>query len=66
MGVGYDLFVCAFCDNLSTMLARAGTNVNNVIGGTHDLLVVFDHQYSVSKVAQTGERLHQTCVVMLM
>src|SRR5687767_1055042 len=55
--------VVAFVDHSSTQLTRRGTDVENVIRGTHHLSVVLDDEHSVADVAQVFEQTNQTVVV---
>ena len=50
---------CAFCDDFSTVNARAGPYVNDVVGGVHGIFVVFHDDQRVSQIAQPLERRQQ-------
>ena len=43
----------------------AGTNVHNVVGGQHHVLVVLNHNDGVTKVAQFLERTDEALVITL-
>ena len=47
------------------MLARAGADIDDVIGGFDGLLVVLDHDYRVAEVAQLEQGVDQAAVVAL-
>ena len=46
--------------------ARAGTDVDDVVGRADRVLVVLDHDHRVAEVAQPGQRAEQALVVALM
>ena len=48
------------------MFARAGADVDDVVGGIHRVLVVLDDDERVAEVAQVPERREQAVVVALM
>ena len=52
-------------DDLAAVLARAGTDVDDVIGDPDRLLVVLDDDHRVAQVAQPHEGLDQALVVAL-
>ena len=47
------------------MDARAGADVDDVVGGAHGVLVVLDDDQRVAEVAQAAERREQLVVVAL-
>ena len=55
----------ALGDDVAAVLARAGTHVDDVVGGAHRALVVLDHEHRVAEVAQPLERADQLLVVAL-
>jgi hypothetical protein len=55
----------ALCDDLTSVLARAGTEVDEVVGAAHRLLVVLDDDHRVAEVAQALQRGDELCVVAL-
>ena len=59
------LFRASLENQLSSVLARAWTKVDHVIGGANGLLVVLDDHHRVPEVAQVRERLEQLAVVAL-
>ena len=52
-------------DQLSPVLAGAGAEVDDVVGGADRALVVLDHDHRVAEVAQPRERADQLLVVAL-
>ena len=55
----------ALGDDVAAVLARAGADVDDVVGGAHRLLVVLDDQQRVAQVAQALQRADQPGVVAL-
>ncbi len=55
----------ALRDDPPAVLARAGAEVHEVVGGAHRLLVVLDHDHRVAEVAQPLQRGDQLRVVAL-
>ena len=53
-------------NNLAAVHAGAGTHVDDVIGRSNRLLIMFHNKNGVSKIAQALERLEQAGVVPLM
>ena len=49
----------------ATVNARARTHVDNVVGGTHHVLIVFHHQHAVTQIAQMLQRVNQAVVIAL-
>ena len=47
------------------MLAGAGADIDDVVGGAYGLLVVLDHDQGVAEVAQVQQRLDEPGVVAL-
>ena len=64
-GAAHDLVDGALGDHLAAVLARAGPEVDDVIGGADRLLVVLDDDDRVAEVAQLLERGEQARVVAL-
>ena len=52
-------------DDMAAVDAGAGANIDEVIGGTDGVLVVFDNYQSVAQVAQLGEGGKQAVVIPL-
>src|SRR5205823_1056176 len=52
-------------DDLAAVLARAGADVDDVIGDANRLLVVLDDDHGIAEVPQAHERLDQAPVVAL-
>ncbi len=52
-------------DDLTAVLARAGPEVEQVVGRAHRLLVVLDDDHRVAEIAQALERRDQLRVVAL-
>jgi len=50
---------------MAAVHARAGADVDDVIGGAYGLLVVLDHDDGVAEIAQVGQRAQQAVVVAL-
>jgi len=55
----------ALRDDPPAVLPRAGTHVDEIVGRAHRLLVVLDHDHSVSQVAQPLQRPDQLRVIAL-
>ncbi len=53
-------------DHFAAMLAGAGTEIDDVVGGADRLLVVFDDDDGVAEIAQPRQRRQQLAVVALM
>ena len=66
MFVGHNLLRCAGRDNPAAVDARAGADIDQIIGGAHGLLVVLDHDDGVAQIAQLFEGGDQLFVVPLM
>ncbi len=58
-----DFFVTACNDDFPAPHAGTGTKVDDVVGGPHRVLVVFDDQHRVAHVAQPLQRRQQAAVV---
>ena len=56
---GHQLLEGAFEDDLAAEFAGSGAEVDDVVGGAHDVGVVFDHQDGVAEVAQFVEDADQ-------
>src|SRR5688500_366242 len=52
-------------DHLATVLACARTKVDQVIGGTHRLVIVLDNDDSVAEIAELREGREQSGIVAL-
>ena len=57
--MGNDLFGRAFSDYMSPVLTRAGTQVNDPIGGADGIIVMLDHQHGVANITQAFKRGQQ-------
>ena len=55
-----------FCDNLSTMHPRTGSNIHHMVGNHDGFFVVFNDNHGVTQVAQANQRFQQAFVVPLM
>src|SRR5436305_5771183 len=66
VGDGFDLGRDALRDDPPAVLAGAGAEVGEVVGGAHGLLVVLYDDDGVPEVAQALERSDQLRVVALM
>ena len=64
-GSAADLVGRAVGDDLAAVLAGAGADVDEVVGGAHHRLVVLDDEHGVAEVAQARERADQALVVAL-
>ena len=62
--LGNDLWR-AFGNELSTMLARARTEVYDPVSRTHGIFIMFDDQNGVAQVAHAFQSFDQTAVVAL-
>ena len=56
----------AFCHDIAAFFSGAGPHVNQIIGGTDGVFVMFDHNDRIADVAQTGKGFQQPIVVALM
>ena len=65
VGVRHHLVGRAHRDHVPAQLARAGPEIDHVVGGPHGLLVVLHHQHRVAEVAQALERVEEPAVVPL-
>ena len=65
-GIADQLRRRALEDQLSAQITRAGTEVDDVVGGANRFFVVLDHDHGVAKIAQPAERGQQLAVVALM
>ena len=61
-----DLVERALRDELAAARARAGTEVEDVIGGADGVLVVLDDDHGIAEVAQAAQRADEPVVVALM
>ncbi len=55
----------AFGHDLAAVQARAGPDVDQVVGGAHDRFIVLDHQHRVTLLLQAAQRVDQPLVVAL-
>ena len=62
-GIGQDVLHRAFGNHLSAVLAGAGTQVDDPIGGEDGLAVVLDHQHGIAQVAQTLQGVQQAGII---
>ena len=53
-------------DKFATVPARAGSEVDHIIGAANGFLIVLYDEHSVSEVPQLCQRLQQTVVVAMM
>ena len=65
-GFAHDLVDRARGDDFAAVLARARTEIDDVVRGAHRLLVVLDDDHGVAEIAQLLERGEQPRVVALM
>ena len=63
VGVAHDLLRRARRDDVPAVLARAGPEVDEVVGGAHHRLVVLDHEHGVAEVAEARERADEALIV---
>ncbi len=59
-------FGLALCHHQAAVFACARPQVNEIVGGHHDVFVVLYHQYRVADVGQFAEGLYELLVVALM
>ena len=52
--------------HLSAVCASLGTDVYQIVGGTHDFLVVFDHNHRIAEVAQLVQDTYQSVCIARM
>ena len=64
-GLGQDRVEVALGHDLASVLARAGPDVDDVVGDADRLLVVLDHEHRVAEVAQPDHRVDEALVVAL-
>ena len=55
----------ALCNDLAAMFSCTRANINDVIGSTHSVLIMFNYQQRVTQVAQACQRLDQTLIIAL-
>ena len=58
-GILQDLVVGARADDFSAIFSRARAEIENAVGGAHDVGIVLDHENRVSQVAQVVQDLDQ-------
>ncbi|OIQ69704.1 hypothetical protein GALL_486910 [mine drainage metagenome] len=63
--VGFDLLECALRHDAPTVHPRARPQIDDVVGGTHHVFVMFNHQHAVANVPQMLEGVNQAVVVAL-
>jgi hypothetical protein len=56
----------ALSDDFSAEDASTRADIDNVIGGTNGIVIVFDQQNGVSKISQFTENREEPCVVSRM
>src|SRR5689334_17521135 len=61
-----DIFGRADCDDLTTVRAGAWSKIDDVISAANRLLVVFDDEHRVAKIAQRRQSLQQLLIVARM
>ena len=64
-GVGHDLGRRALGNDLATVNAGTGADIQHVVGGEDGVLVMFDDDHRVAEVAQMLQRFDQLVVVAL-
>ena len=52
-------------DDLATVLARPGADIDDPVALSDRLLIVLDHEHGVAEIAEPGERVDQPSVVTL-
>src|SRR5438094_6171150 len=62
----HQLFRRALKNHVPAVLAGAGSEIDDVIGGANRLLVVLDDDHGVPEIPQPRERREQLAVVALM
>ena len=50
-------------DDLAALLARAGSDIDNLVGGRNHVGIVLDNQHRIARVAQLFEYPDQPCVI---
>ncbi|MFC4976694.1 hypothetical protein ACFPTY_19860 [Halomonas beimenensis] len=48
---------------MATVHARARSDVDDIIGGTDRVFIVFDHDHGVTQVAQMGQGCQQSVII---
>ena len=61
----HDLLCCAAGNDLTAPGSRAGSDIHDVIGGAHSILVVLDNDDCVPHVTQIFERMQELVIVAL-
>ena len=64
-GLAGDLGRRPLGDQLASVLAGSGAEVDDVVRGADRSLVVLDHDHRVAEIAQPSQRVDQLCVVAL-
>ena len=59
----HDVFDSAGDDHVAAVLSGAGPQVYDEVGGAHDRLVVFHHDYGVAQVTQMVEGADEPIIV---
>ena len=57
---------CSSIHDFSTQASGIGTNVNEIVGGTHNLFVVLNHHHGVAQFLQLLEYMNEPCSVTAM
>ena len=65
VGILLDLLGRSLCDDAPAVRAGARTDVDDVVGRVHRVLIVFDDDQRIAEVAQVLERREQAVVVAL-
>ena len=58
-GITFDRLRCAHTHHLATRIAALGAEVDQPIGGTHHVQVVFNDDDGVARIQQLAKRAHQ-------
>src|SRR3989440_12804727 len=65
VGIGHYIGGRALGHDFATMFPGSRTNIDDVVGRPHRVLVVLDNEQRITQVAQAYQGLNQTCIVTL-
>src|SRR5260370_13473136 len=55
----------ALCNDLAAMFSCTRANINDVIGGTHSVLIMFNYQQRITQLAQACQPSSPTFIIAL-
>ena len=65
-GASHNLLRRSLRDELTAVLARAGTDIDNLVCGEHGIFIMLDDDQRIAQIAQAFERINQAGVIALM